>query len=74
MPLWMSAVLAFAGILYFNIYWEATLLFLLSDLFYGTNETKNSPMIFLSFFISVVILVILEMLKKKLRFYDNKNI
>jgi hypothetical protein len=74
MPLWVSAVLAIAGILYFNIYWEATLLFLLSDLFYGVNETKNSPMIFLSFFISVVVLFILEMLKKKTRFYDNKNI
>jgi hypothetical protein len=71
MPLWVSAVLAFAGILYFNIYWEATLLFLLSDLFYGVNKTKNSPMIFLSFFISVVVLVILEMLKKKLRFYNS---
>ena len=74
MPLWVSVVLALAGMIYFSVFWEAVMLFFVSDLLYGIKETKNSPMIFISFFVSVLVLVILEMLKKKLRLYDNKNI
>ncbi len=73
MPLWVSVILALTGMIYFNVFWEVALLFFLSDLLYGIKETKNSPMIFISFFVSVLVLVLLEMFKKKLRFHDKKN-
>jgi hypothetical protein len=69
MPLWVSAILAITSMFYFNVFWEATVLFFISDLLYGVKEAKNSPMIFTSFFVAILFLVILEMLKKKLRFY-----
>ncbi|MBI3888720.1 hypothetical protein HY311_02920 [Candidatus Nomurabacteria bacterium] len=73
MPLWVTAILALAGIIYFKVFFEAVLIFILSDLLYGIKETKNSPMLFISFFISVLVLVMIEIFKKRIRYYDNSN-
>jgi hypothetical protein len=73
MPFWVSITLALAGMIYFNVFWEAILLFFLSDLLYGVREAKLSGAIFVSFIISALVLIIIEIVKKKLRFYDNKN-
>jgi len=70
MPFWVSAILALVGMFYFNVFWEATALFFLSDLLFGIREVKNSPIIFTSFFISVLFLITLEILKKKLLIYN----
>lgn len=69
MPIWVSAILALAGALYFNVFWEASLLFLLSDILFGINKTNGSSLVFTSFFISLIILIIIEILKKKTKFY-----
>ncbi|MBI2630948.1 hypothetical protein HYW73_01885 [Candidatus Nomurabacteria bacterium] len=69
-PLWVSVVLAFAGMIYFNIFWEAAVLFLLSDALYGINEAKFYGTYFVSFFIFLIALLIIEMFKKKLKFYN----
>ena len=70
MPLWVSAALAFAGMVYFSIFAEAVALFFLSDLLYGASEAKFYGMVFVSFFFSLAILIIVELLKKKLKFYS----
>lgn len=69
MPFWVSILLALAGMIYFSFFWEAVILFLLSDLLYGTREAKFSGVVFVSFIVSLLVLVIMEILKKKLKFY-----
>jgi hypothetical protein len=70
MPLWVSVILAFAGMIYFDVFLEAVLLFLLSDLLYGVREAKFSGGVFISFFIAVIVLIIIEVVKRKLKFYN----
>ncbi|MFA6257461.1 MAG: hypothetical protein WC671_00415 [Candidatus Paceibacterota bacterium] len=72
MPLWVSAILALGGMVYFNIFWEAVPLFLLSDLLYGVKEIKFNNIIFISFIASIIILIIIEIIKKKLKFYPSR--
>ena len=69
MPFWISVILAFAGIIYFSFFWEAVILFLLSDLLYGVAEAKFFGMVFVSFIFSAIVLMIIETMKKKLKFY-----
>ena len=69
MPFWVSVILALAGMIYFAVFWEAVILFLLSDLLYGVKETKFSGTIFVSFIIAAILLIIIEIVKKKLKFY-----
>jgi hypothetical protein len=71
MPFWVSVVLALLGMVYFNIFWEAVILFLLSDLLGGVMEAKFHNMIFISFFTATIILIIIEVVKKKLKFYSH---
>jgi len=70
MPFWISVILAFAGIIYFSFFWEAVILFLLSDLLYGAREAKFYGAIFVSFIIAIMVLGIIEITKKKLKFYN----
>jgi len=70
LPFWISVILALAGMIYFHIFWEAILLFFLSDLLYGINASKNSPLILISFFVSIIVLVIIELIKTRLNFYN----
>ena len=63
-------ILAFAGIIYFSFFWEAVILFLLSDLLYGAREAKFYGAIFVSFIIAIMVLGIIEITKKKLKFYN----
>jgi hypothetical protein len=67
LPLWVSAILALAGIIYFAVFWEAAILFLLSDLLYGAREARFSGAVFISFAATVIILIIVEIVKKKTR-------
>lgn len=69
MPLWVSVVLALVGMLYIPVFLEAVFLFLLSDALYGVKEDKLFGITFVSFIISALVLLIIEILKKKLKFY-----
>lgn len=69
MPFWVSFILAFLGMIYFNVFWEAIILFLLSDLLFGIKEEKFFNMIFISFIATTVLLIIIEIAKKKIKFY-----
>ena len=68
MPFWVSALLALAGMIYFSFFVEAIFLFFLSDLLYGVEEIRFSYMVFFSFVTSILFLVVLEFLKRKIRF------
>jgi len=68
MPLWVSIILALAGMLYFKFFLETVFLFLLSDLLYGAPELKFFNITFVSFIMALTFFTILELLKKKLRF------
>jgi hypothetical protein len=70
MPLWVSVILAFAGMVYFPTFFEAVILFLLSDTLYGVSAAKYHGLVFVSFFVFLLALIIIELFKKKLKFYN----
>jgi len=72
MPFWLSLILALGGMIYFNIFWEAIVLFLLSDLLFGLPGAKFSSMVFISFAISIIVLLGVESAKKKVKFYPQR--
>ncbi|MCX6751726.1 MAG: hypothetical protein NT161_03125 [Candidatus Nomurabacteria bacterium] len=67
MPFWVSVILALAGMIYFSFFWEGVALFFLSDLLYGTSEARFFNIFFISTIISFIVLIIIELSKKKLR-------
>lgn len=69
LPFWFSAILALGSMIYFPKYYEAPVLFFLSDVLYGAPVAKFSRLVFVSFFASLAMLFIIETLKKKLRYY-----
>ena len=69
-PFWVSVILALGAMIYFPVYWEAVALFFLSDALYGASEAKFFGMVFVSFFVSLAVLITAEALKKKLKFYN----
>lgn len=69
MPWWVSVILAVALMICFNVFWEAVVLFLLLDLLCGVREAKFHNIIFISFIMTTIILIIIEVIKKKLKFY-----
>ena len=71
MSFWVSVVLAFGAMIYFNVFWEATVLFLLLDLLYGTKEVMGFPVIFIHFILALIFLIIIEIMKKKMKFHPN---
>jgi hypothetical protein len=68
MPFWLSVILGLAAMIYFSYFIEAPLLFFLSDVLYGAREKSFYGIVFISFIVSVVCLILLEMLKRKLNF------
>ncbi|HEU0085832.1 MAG TPA: hypothetical protein VFQ59_02635 [Candidatus Paceibacterota bacterium] len=73
LPFWVSAILAFAGMIYFAFYFEAVGLFLISDLLYGAPEERYYGMVFVTMIFALVLLGIIEFAKKKIRFYPDDN-
>jgi len=72
LPFWVSIILAISGIIYFSMFFEAVILFFISDLIYGTMEIKFFNIFFFSFILSLVFLLIMEFIKRKLKFYKKK--
>lgn len=70
MPFWLSIFLALLAMVYFPLFWEAIPLLLLSDLMYGVKEPKSLPVIFTSFILSIIFLIVIEIVKKKLKYYS----
>ena len=70
MPLWVSVLLGLGAMIYFPVYWEGVFLFLISDLLFGAGEAKFNGFTYTSFVVATLVLIGLELLKKKLKFYS----
>lgn len=73
MPIYITAFLGLLAIIYFSKFWEGTIVFLFSDLLHQVKDNKTFPIIFLSFIISLLVLISLEFLKKKFNFYQRQK-
>ncbi len=73
MPFWISIILALIGMVIFSIFWEAVIIFLLTDLLYGVKEARFFNIFFIYFLASILVLIALELIKKKLKFYANNK-
>jgi len=69
LPFWISAILALAGMIYFSYFIEAVVLFLISDLLYGTSEAKFFGATFVAFIAAAICIVLIELFKKRLKFH-----
>ena len=68
LPFYISVILAVVGIVYFSFFLEAVVLFFISDLLYGAKESNLFYITLISLFISILLIILLEFLKRKLRF------
>ncbi len=69
-PFWVSIILALLCIVYFRFFWEAVVLFFISDLLFGAKEARFFNIILISTIFSIVVLLFTEFIKKKLKFYQ----
>jgi len=67
LPFYVSTILALGGIIYFRIYFEGVLLMLLIDLLHGVREARFLRLYFVFFLSSLLIMVIIEFIKTKMR-------
>jgi hypothetical protein len=72
LPFWVSVILGILGMIYFRFYLEAVILFFISDFLFGTLGTKYAFLIFTSGILSFLVLILIEFLKKKFKFYPRK--
>lgn len=70
-PFYISIILGLFGLLYFEKFVEAPIVFLFSDLIHGANTARFHGILFVSFLMSLIAFFIIEMSKKKLKFYNN---
>ncbi len=70
MPFWLSAIIALGAILYFHIYAEVVVLLFISDMLYGVGENKLFGTYLASTITGAAVLLGIEILKKKLKFYS----
>ena len=68
-PFWVSLILALGAIIYFRVFWEAVVLFLVSDLLFSMKESRFLNITLISTIITVVLLIVIEYIKRKLKFY-----
>ena len=69
LPFWVSATLGIVGMFYFRKFYEAPIIFLISDLLYGVHTPKLGNILFFSFIVSMLVFLLIEFLKKKLKYY-----
>jgi len=69
-PFWISVILGFLGIIFFRRYWEVVILFAVSDLIFGSFGSRFIELPISSTISSLIILILIELFKKKLKFYN----
>lgn len=70
MPWWITVILALICMAYFDHFFEAIGLLFLSDILFGIPESKFFGLIFVSTISGIIALVFVELMKKKLKFYN----
>jgi hypothetical protein len=68
-PFWVSAILALLGIIYFRVFWEAIVLFFISDLLFGIGENRFWNITLVATIFIVILLLLVEFIKRKLKNY-----
>ena len=68
LPFWVSVAIAIIGMIAFRYYFEAVVLLLLSDLLFGAPTARFYNFTFVSFTLSLVLLIVIEFVKDKLKF------
>ena len=74
LPFWVTAILTIVGIFLFSFYLESVFLLFLSDLLFGVKEEKLFGIFFFSFITSLIFLLLVEISKRKIKFYNYKGI
>jgi len=69
LPFYVSVPIAILGIIFFSNFLEAPILFFLLEILYGVRDFDLNGLIFKPFFIFIILVVVIEMAKKKIRFY-----
>ena len=69
-PIWISIFIAIVGMFYFPIFWEAVLILFISDLIFGVSESKLFGFKLATILIALILIIPIEFLKKKLKFYN----
>jgi hypothetical protein len=68
-PYYISLILGIIFLIYFRLFWEAPVLFLISDLLFGVSTPHLFGFTYLFFLIGILSLYAIENLKRELRFY-----
>jgi len=71
-PFWLSLILVLFGISYFSNYWEGIVIFFLSDLLLGVPKERFFNFELVGTLSALISLVLIELLKKKLKFYEKR--
>jgi len=67
LPFYVWVVWAVACMIYFSFFFESVFLFLIADALYGTKEARLFHISFIFLIISILLLIITEFLKRKLK-------
>jgi hypothetical protein len=70
LPFWLQALFFVLAAFYFSIYWEGVVVFLISDLIFAQNTPKLFGILYGALILSLLFLLAIEILKKKLRYYN----
>lgn len=70
LPFWVSVILALGAMAYFRMYWEAVLVFLVIDALYGVPQERFFGFTFVASAFALALLLIVEILKTKTKFYN----
>jgi hypothetical protein len=65
-PIYVSLALGLIMMFYFSYFFEALIIFLIADLFYGVAKTQFWDITYVSFLISLLSFVVLEIIKTRL--------
>ena len=71
MPFWLSIMLVIGAMVYFSFFIEGVILLFLSDLLYGIKGVAWGGSVFLGLIIGVLLLTVLEIAKRKVKFYPS---
>ncbi len=73
LPFWLSVLLGLIGMFYFSFFIEAIVIFFLSDLLHGIQESRFLDITFLSLLISMLSMISMELIKDKLNLKSSKE-
>lgn len=68
LPFWVSVLIGIASMIFFRKYYEVLIFFFIFDLLYAVKIDIFSDFVFVTFIAGVLLFIIIEFIKDKLRF------